>query len=248
MLVRTLICLGSLTLAAHAQNMPVSLTPQQQAKLMDQAKHAYYNLHTAGASGLVTCQAVMTWDNHWATQDKGLPHIAHGEQIAAALKTVKFKVILHTDNSIEPTALNLPKLADPREAEWQEAVVARMRGALVVLMQGWARYEVRSAFERTDIPSRVLDLGSRYAILYTVGKSEENIQMNRDFMIDSIHFRNAVGESGSSRPRFTSTPDGYLVNGWDIVVSGPMALSVLRIGDLRGRTGNPPPANHRRDV
>ncbi len=213
------------------------LTPQQQRQLLVQAKQAYYNLHTSGASGVVTCQAVMQWDNHWPTQDSTLPHNPHADQMAAALKTVTFKVTLHTDNSIEATPLNLPTLADPKDAGYQEEIVARMRGALRVVLQGWARYEIRAAFERPDIQSSVADLGAHYAVVYKAFGEQEDITMSRDFLIDSIHFKGVVNETATSHPRFTPTPAGFLVTAWDTTVTGRFALSVsatVTYADVQG--------------
>jgi hypothetical protein len=232
------VALMALPLGAQTVHTVLSpLSSQQQRALIVQAKRAYYNLHTAGVSGVITADAAMEWDNRWASQAKELPHVAQAEQLAVALKKVEFNVIFHTDNSIEVTPLNLPKLADAKESAWQEAVVDRMGGALRVILQGWARYEIRSGFERPDIESSVVDLGPRYAVTYKAPGVEEVITMGRDFQIEEAHLKTFLDVSASSHPKFRSTPDGFLLTHWESSVTGRVALSVsaaVTYADVQG--------------
>lgn len=206
---------------------PAQLSAKQQ--LLKDARASYYSLKTEGMNGF-SCTMVPNWAALLEEQRKSDPEKI--DEAVGRLKGIHFSVDVDSDGTAK-VGHNEISADNDAMAKGLAQVYSGMEQMTSGFFQTWAVFVVHPALpeEGTDFD---LETGpSQYHLAYKEGggKAAEagkpadasataiDVTMTKLFVIDAVKVA-AENFKSTLKPRFTKTPKGYLLTGYDAEYQG----------------------------
>lgn len=195
-------------LAAVAQSQtPVA----NRKKVIEDARHAYYSLRTAG---LDEFRATVRPNWELVLQDQ-LKSDPEGAQAGLKLLNgIHFSMLLDQADKVTVTHHADIEPSSEQQRQGFDQIYSGMDQAINGFFATWELFMLNSPFPTPDSDYQLEDLGTQYRLSYKDGQSDVVTMMGKNLIITDIKVNSAEFAS-SVRPQFVHTAKGFVLAGYD---------------------------------
>lgn len=217
-----LVCVSGLTVSV-AQSPDVA----NKKEIIRQAKQAYCSLKDRGLIEFkvnVQPNWQLVLKDQLASDPKGA---AAGLEL---LNGIHFTLSFSPDGAVSVTHRADVAPTNPEAVKGFEQIFSGMEQAMTGFFDTWKPFMFTSPFPEVDSLYHLEDTGTEYVLTYQDGTTEVTNTMSKQLIIKELKV-NAPNFKSTLKPRFTTSPQGLLLAGYDASYSEPggAAATVLNI-------------------
>ena len=196
------------SLAAMAQ----SRTPvADNKKVMEDARHAYYSLRTAGLDEF-RATVKPNWELVLKDQLKADPVGAQAG--LKLLNGIHFSMLLDDAGKVKVTHQTDTEPSNEQQRKGFDDIYSGMDQAINGIFATWSLFMLNSPFPSPDGEYKLEDLGTQYRLSYKDGAADVVTVMGKNLIITDIKVASKDFDS-SVRPQFVHTQNGFVLAGYD---------------------------------
>jgi len=201
-----LLLLCGVAVAAQAQK-PVT----DRKKVIEDARHAYYSLRTAGMDEF---RATIKPNWELVLKDQLAADPAAAQAGLKLLNGIQFYMLLDQNDKVTVTHHADTAPANEQQRQGFDQIYSGMDQAINGFFTTWELFMLNSPLPAADSDYQLEDLGTQYRLSYKDGKSDVVTMMGKNLIITDIKVNSAEFIS-SVRPQFVHTAKGFVLTGYD---------------------------------
>lgn len=192
--------------------MAQSQTPVANSKkVMEDARHAYYSLRTAGLDEF-RATVRPNWELVLKDQLKSDP--ASAQAGLKLLNGLHFSMLLDRNDKVTVTHHADTEPSNEQQRKGFDDIYSGMDQAINGFFTTWELFMLNSPLPTADHDYKLEDLGTQYRLSYKDGSADVVTMMGKNLIITDIKVASADFNS-SVRPQFVHTAKGFVLTGYD---------------------------------
>jgi hypothetical protein len=201
--------IAGLCLLGFAAAAPAA--PVDKKEVLRQAHSAYYSLKSRGLADF-QCNAAPNWEAVLQEQRKTDPQGA--DRGLALLNQIRFTVFVQTSGTTKVTH-NTVTAQNSEMAKGFDQIYTGMEQAMTGFFDTWSPFMITTPFPEADSEYVLADEGDHWTLSYKEGATTDvATTMGKDLVIREMKV-NTPQFSSSIRPKFTRSPQGFLLTGYN---------------------------------
>jgi hypothetical protein len=201
-----------LLMACCLVSMAQSQTPVADSKkVIDDARHAYYSLRTAG---LDEFRATVKPNWEVVLKDQLASDPASAQAGLKLLNGIHFSMLLDQADKVTVTHHTDTEPSNEQQRKGFDDIYSGMDQAINGFFTTWSLFMLNSPLPTADIEYKLEDLGTQYRLSYKDGSSDVVTMMGKNLIITDIRVTSADFDS-SVRPQFVHTAKGFVLTGYN---------------------------------
>jgi hypothetical protein len=200
--------LVSCCLSAMAQSQTAVTNPK---KVMEDARHAYYSLRTAG---LDEFRATVKPNWELVLQDQLKSDPAGAQAGLKLLNGLHFSMLLDRNDKVTVTHHTDTEPSNEQQRKGFQDIYSGMDQAINGFFTTWELFMLNSPFPAADSNYTLENLGTQYRLSYKDGAADVVTMMDNNLIITNIKV-NSKDFISSVRPQFVQTAKGLILKGYD---------------------------------
>lgn len=201
-----------LLLACGLAAMAQAQTPVADSKkVIEDARHAYYSLRTAGLDEF-RATVKPNWELVLKDQMKADPAAAQAG--LKLLNGLHFSMLLDQSDKVTVTHHTDVPPSNEQQRQGFDQIYSGMDQAISGFFATWELFMLNSPFPSPNRDYKLEDLGTQYRLSYKDGSSDVVTMMGKNLIITDVKVTSADFVS-SVRPQFVHTAKGFVLTGYD---------------------------------
>jgi hypothetical protein len=180
-------------------------------KVIEDARHAYYGLRTAGLDEF-RATVKPNWELVLKDQMKADP--AAAQAAVKLLNGLHFSMLLDRSDKVTVTHHTDTAPSNEQQRKGFDDIYSGMDQALNGFFTTWELFMLNSPFPSPDSDYKLEDLGTQYRLSYKDGGADVVTMMGKNLIITDIRV-NSTEFNSSVRPQFVHTAKGFVLTGYD---------------------------------
>jgi hypothetical protein len=180
-------------------------------KVLEDARHAYYSLRTAGLDEF-RATIKPNWELVLKDQIKSDP--AGAQAGLKLLNGLHFSMLLDRNDKVTVTHHTDTDPSNDQQRKGFEDIYSGMDQAINGFFTTWELFMLNSPLPAADSNYTLENLGTQYRLSYKDGAADVVTMMGKNLIITDIKVTSSEFNS-SVRPQFVHTPKGFVLTGYD---------------------------------
>src|SRR6478609_7266218 len=218
-----LLLLCGVAVAAQAQK-PVT----DRKKVIEDARHAYYSLRTAGMDEF---RATIKPNWELVLKDQLAADPAAAQAGLKLLNGLHFSMLLDQNDKVTVTHHADTAPANEQQRQGFDQIYSGMDQAINGFFTTWSEFMLKPPLPAADSVYQLEDLGAQYRISYKDGPSDVITTMGKDMIITEVK-ESSKDYVSSVRPQLTRTARGFVLSGYSADYKPTSGTGVVKL-DLK---------------
>jgi hypothetical protein len=194
-------------------------------KVIEDARHAYYSLRTAG---LDEFRATVKPNWELVLKDQLAADPAAAQAGLKLLNGIHFSMLLDRADKVTVTHQTDTAPSTEQQRKGFEDIYSGMDQAINGFFTTWELFMLNSPLPTADSVYKLEDLGTQYRLSYKDGAADVVTMMGKNLIITDIKV-NSPDFNSSVRPQFAHTPNGFVLTGYDADYKPTSGAGVVKL-------------------